>query len=41
MQANENENVSVMENIKNIYQKHGLGGYYKGMIVIFWKHQAD
>jgi adenine nucleotide transporter 17 len=31
LQANEHENVSIMENISNIYQKHGLGGFYKGL----------
>jgi len=31
LQANEHDNVSIPENIKNIYQKHGLGGFYKGL----------
>jgi len=31
MQANEHENVSILENISNIYQKHGFGGFYKGL----------
>jgi hypothetical protein len=32
LQANEHENVSILENIANIYHKHGLGGFYKGKI---------